>query len=320
MPLKTQIPLSGPGLDRAAHRRADLAWLKDARQAPDVLVLLMQGGKPLIEGGRPEASGAVGAWQPPASRPIAWLGAEAWTLGDPETEVFLGVDRRGTPAFALNMPEPFSLAGSPIEGLGAFEDMRAAAQGLSALEGSAAATARSLFEWHRRHGFCANCGAPTQIVEAGWKRACRTCGAEHFPRTDPVAIMLATDGERCLVGRQRAWPPGFVSCLAGFVEPGETVEQAAARELYEEAGITADPAEAEYLFCQPWPFPSSLMVGLILPAVSTEITVDTSELETAHWVTRDEARQMIAGDHPRFTCPPPMAVAHHILKVWAERS
>jgi len=131
--------------------------------------------------------------------------------------------------------------------------------------------------------------------------------------------MLAEHEGRCLLGRQRNWPAGFVSCLAGFVEPGETVEQAAARELHEEAGITSDAARAQYLFCQPWPFPSSLMIGLILPATSTEITVDPSELEDAWWVPRDEARAMLAGEHPELYCPPPMAVAHHILNAWASR-
>ena len=157
------------------------------------------------------------------------------------------------------------------------------------------------------------------MAEAGWKRVCPNCAAEHFPRTDPVAIMLATHGDKCLLGRQATWPAGFWSALAGFVEPGETVEQAAARELEEEAGIKADPTNAEYLFCQPWPFPSSLMVGIIIEAETTEISTEQDELEAARWITREEARQVLAGTHPDIYCPPDMAIAHQILKEWAAR-
>jgi NAD+ diphosphatase len=234
------------------------------------------------------------------------------------TRLFLGETEKGSPVFALEMPSSFSLDNSLIAGLGVFEDFRVAATGLDAMEGGAAATARALFEWHRRHGFCAVCGARSRIVEAGWKRLCEDCGAEHFPRVDPVAIMLAVRGEKCLLGRQKAWRPGFWSCLAGFVEPGETIEQAAAREIFEEAGVRCT-APAEYLFCQPWPFPSSLMIGLILEADGEEITVDTSEIETARWFTRQEARAMLAGTHPEVFPPMRFAIAHHVLKAWAER-
>ena len=157
------------------------------------------------------------------------------------------------------------------------------------------------------------------MTEAGWKRICTACQAEHFPRTDPVAIMLATSGDKCLLGRQTMWPAGMWSALAGFIEPGETLEQGAARELYEEAGIVCRPANAEYLFCQPWPFPSSLMIGLLLPAENEDITVDEDELEAARWITRAEAREVLAGTHPEIFAPPPFAVAHHILKEWAGR-
>jgi NAD+ diphosphatase len=181
-----------------------------------------------------------------------------------------------------------------------------------------AATARAILEWHRKNGFCATCGSATKIVDAGWKRVCPDCDTEHFPRVDPVAIMLAVRGDKCLMGRQAAWRPGFWSCLAGFVEPGETIEQAAARELFEEAGVRCS-APAEYLFCQPWPFLSSLMIGLILEAESEEITIDTSEIESARWFTREEARAMLAGRHPDAFAPPRFAIAHHVLKTWAER-
>ncbi|MEO0714874.1 MAG: NAD(+) diphosphatase [Pseudomonadota bacterium] len=302
MTTSNDIPLAAKPVDRAAHRRLDAAWLSEAMTREDVLVLLMQAGKPFLADGQ-----------------LAWLGPQAASLAADAKSVFLGQDKAETPIFALDMPEGWSLAASPIAGLGDFEDFRAAAGTLTLMEANCASTARSLFEWHRSHGFCAKCGAPSDVVEGGWKRACPACGAEHFPRTDPVAIMLAVKDGKCLLGRGPGWPAGFMSCLAGFVEPGETVEQAAARELFEEAGIVADPAKAEYLFCQPWPFPSSLMIGIIIEAETEAITLDTKELADARWVTREEACAIMAGDHDEIYCPPPMAVAHHIMKVWAER-
>lgn len=313
------MPLAMKPIERAAHRRVRPEDMAAARRNRDVLVCLLRSGEPLIEGAQGGGVLRPGESVSGPQRPLVWLGPEAYDLSPGARDVFLGEDRNGMPIFALDLPAEFSLAGSMLEGLGDFEDMRAAAQMLSPLEANCVSTARSLFEWHRRHGFCANCGAGTDIVEAGWKRVCPECEAEHFPRTDPVAIMLAVRGEKCLLGRSHGWPAGFLSCLAGFVEPGETVEQAACRELEEEAGIRADPAQAEYLFCQPWPFPSSLMIGLILPAESEEIRTEQDELEAAYWVTREDARAMLAGSHPDFYCPPPMAIAHHILKAWAER-
>ncbi|MEO0785480.1 MAG: NAD(+) diphosphatase [Pseudomonadota bacterium] len=316
MTTSNDLPLAAKPVDRAAHRRTDAAWLEAARTSPNVLAFLMRSGDPLLEGEGPVPGFGQRAHGP--SRPLFWLGPEGFRLGH-QGEVFLGEDTSGTPIFALDMEDGWDLGASPIAGMATFEDMRGSASVLSALEANLASTARSLFEWHRRHGFCSNCGAASEVVEAGWKRACPACGAEHFPRTDPVAIMLAHRGDTCLVARNPGWPAGFVSALAGFVEPGETVEQAASRELEEEAGIKSDPANAEFLFCQPWPFPSSLMMGILIPADSEEISVEQDELQAAYWITREEVRAMLAGKHDRFFCPPPMAVAHHILKAWAER-
>ena len=270
----------------------------------DVLVFLMQKGQPLVA-----ANG----------QNLVWLGPEVARLSPQEERLFLGKDKAGAPIFAINLGPSFKLEGSLLQGTGDFTDMRAAAGGLSPMEANLASTARSILEWHRSHRFCSKCGAESAVAEAGWKRVCPSCGAEHFPRTDPVAIMLAVKDDKCLLGRQAGWPAGFWSALAGFVEPGETVEQAATRELFEEAGIKADPAKAEYLFCQPWPFPSSLMVGIIVEAETTEVSVEQDELEDAIWITREEARQVLAGTHPNIYAPPAMAVAHHILKTWAER-
>ncbi len=251
------IPLVPAGIERAAHHRRDAAWLDAAFQSAKVQVLLMREGLVLVEGAAPPSGPqAIGAQLAPA-RPMLWFGPQAGMLSPKSTRVFLGETAKGSPVFALELPASFSLDNSPIAGLGVFEDFRVAASGMDAFDGGAASTARCLFEWHRRHGFCSNCGTRTEIMEAGWKRKCGDCDAEHFPRVDPVAIMLAVRGDKCLMGRGKTWRPGFWSCLAGFVEPGETIEQAAAREVFEEAGVRCT-GPAEYLFCQPWPFPSSL--------------------------------------------------------------
>lgn len=297
------IPLAARPVDRAAHYRLDADWLDAAFKKDNVLVFLMQDGAPLLQG----------------NGGLLWLGPQAGALPSIAERLFLGVDKEGAALFALDMKAQFNLDASPIAGLGEFTDARGAFSTLGELEANLASTARSLFLWHASHRFCAKCGQASDLAEAGWKRICPACKTEHFPRTDPVAIMLAVKDDKCLLGRQAMWPPGFYSCLAGFVEPGETVEQAAARELKEEAGIVADWESAEYLFAQPWPFPSSLMVGLILQAATDEITVDETELEEARWFTRAEARAIIAGTHEGVFAPPEMAVAHHILKVWALR-
>ncbi|MEO0882235.1 MAG: NAD(+) diphosphatase [Pseudomonadota bacterium] len=299
----TSIPLAANPIDRAAHHRTDEAWLEDAFLRNDVLVLIFQRGEPLMQ----DDGGPV------------WLGPQAASLANISMRIFLGVDTAGTPIFALDMSTDFKLDTSPISGLGGFEEPRSAFPRMSALEANLASTARSIFEWNRTHQFCARCGSASDVTEAGWKRVCPNCGAEHFPRTDPVAIMLAVKDDKCLLGRQSPWPQGFYSCLAGFVEPGETPEQAGARELFEEAGIRSDPSTAEYLFSQPWPFPSSLMVGLILHAENEDVTIDKKEIEDAKWFTKAEARQIMSGQHPDYYAPPELAVAHHILKVWTER-
>ena len=177
--------------------------------------------------------------------------------------------------------------------------------------------ARSLVDWHKRHGFCANCGARTEVAKGGWSRLCPSCGAEHFPRVDPVTIMLAEHEGKILVGRPERFPPGRYSALAGFVEPGETIEEAVARELWEEAGIRTH--SVRYVMSQPWPFPSSLMIACIGRTDDPALTLDLTELEDAKWVDLAGARAALAGeaDAP-FRAPPPMAVAHWLLRHWIE--
>ena len=179
------------------------------------------------------------------------------------------------------------------------------------------AEAKALLHWHARHRFCANCGAPTQTSSAGFRRDCAACGAQHFPRTDPVAIMLVARGERCLLGRQSRFAAGMYSCLAGFIEPGETVEDAVRRETFEEAGVRV--GAVRYVASQPWPFPANLMVGCLGEALSEEITLDRDELEDGRWFARDEVTLMLEGRHPDgLRGPVPIAIAHHLIRNWMD--
>ena len=201
-----------------------------------------------------------------------------------------------------------------------FTDLRAIASQLPGEDAATAAQARSLVDWHQRHRYCAACGGPSASADAGYQRRCAqdTCAAEQFPRTDPVAIMLVTLGERCLLGRQSGWPPGMFSALAGFLEPGETLEECVRREVSEEAGI--EVAGVRYRFSQPWPFPSSLMLGCEAEASSEKISVDLEELEEARWFERtavSEALRSPPGPDGLWL-PPPMAIAHQLVRAWIE--
>ncbi len=179
------------------------------------------------------------------------------------------------------------------------------------------ALARSLTHWHQRHRFCANCGATTRIAAGGYRRECPACGAFHFPRTDPVVIMLIIDTVRdeVLLGRSPRFAPGVVSCLAGFMEPGETIEDAVRRETLEESGIRV--GRVRYVASQPWPFPSSLMIGCLAEGLSRDIHIDDDELEDCRWFGRADVTAMLAGEHA-FRLPPPMAIAHHLIHGWVD--
>lgn len=182
-------------------------------------------------------------------------------------------------------------------------------------EAATYAAARSLLDWHSRHQFCANCGTPTTMFRAGWARQCGNCQAEHFPRVDPVVIMIAEHDGRALLGRQPAWPAGRYSALAGFLEPGESMEEAVTREIFEEAGVRV--SDVRYIASQPWPFPSSLMMACVATAEDDVITLDTHELEDAIWVERSVVQAVLAGEPGPFIAPPPYAIAHTLLSAWA---
>jgi NAD+ diphosphatase len=175
------------------------------------------------------------------------------------------------------------------------------------------AQGRSLTNWHARHGFCANCGAKTEMSDAGYRRHCPSCKTDHFPRTDPVVIMAVRHGEKILLARQKSWDPGMFSAVAGFMEPGETIEQAVAREVFEETGIVV--GKVTYVASQPWPFASSLMIGAIAEAQDTKITMDEVELEQARWFSFEEVRQMLVRDHAEgLSASHPYAIAHHVIE------
>ncbi|HLW91570.1 MAG TPA: NAD(+) diphosphatase [Roseiarcus sp.] len=313
---------AGNPLDRLSERREDQAFLAAARQAPKARAMVFARDMPIL---KKSAAGLEALFTLP----------EALALGRPRDSALLGALDDGAPVFADLLDD--AAVELRADGSDGFLDKRVlvvpgrddlalidarsiAAQGLLAppMVG-VLAEAKSLLSWHARHRFCPNCGAPTRLAAAGWRRECDVCKAQHFPRTDPVAIMLAIDGDNCLLGRQPRFPKSMYSCLAGFIEPGETIEDAVRREIREEAGILC--GAVSYLFSQPWPFPSSLMIGCLAEAATREIKIDQIELEDARWFSREEARSMLEGLHPdRLSAPNPMAIAHHILRAWVEET
>ncbi|MBA4041161.1 MAG: NAD(+) diphosphatase [Sphingobium sp.] len=240
-------------------------------------------------------------------------GTLVWTSlaeasGDAEL-VLLGLDEGDRPHFAAYEP---GMRAPPGRSLRLFGMLDQFAPG----EAATYAAARSVLDWHSRHRFCANCGTPTAMMRAGWARKCDACGAEHFPRVDPVVIMLVEHDGRALLGRGKGWPERRYSALAGFVEPGESIEEAVAREVFEEAGVRA--RHVRYIASQPWPFPSSLMMACVAEAEDDALMIDTSELEDAIWVPRDAVRAVMAGESGPFLPAPPYAIAHTLLTAWAQ--
>lgn len=290
-------------LDRCAASRSDAAAIAAFAQDGAARFVVISGDVPLL---RRTGNGL----DPLFDR------AMAESFGQLREEAFLGVDSSG-PVFAVELDQPAAESEQDADGIVRIDLRTLAVQGLLpppmlGILGEA----KALLFWHRRHRFCAHCGGRTGLSSAGWRRDCESCGAQHFPRTDPVAIMLAVRGEYCLLGRQARFAPGVVSCLAGFIEPGETMEDAVRRELFEEAGITV--GAVRYLASQPWAFPSSLMIGCIAESATEDLVIDTEELDYARWFTREEARAILSASHPEgFICPPPIAIAHHLLRAWA---
>ena len=306
MPLESFFNVfAGNPLERASYRRADPDWLAGRLADPESLAVAMWNGKPMVEDAK--TGGAQIAY---FSAGLAKAQSTGW-----ERLLFLGLWQE-TSVFAVDFDGDADPADGPLEGLGRFEDLRAIATNLPPTEAGILATARQVFEWRRKHRHCSACGAVTEAIEGGWKRHCRACGTEHFPRTDPVVIMLAVNGERCLLGRQAVWPKGMYSALAGFVEPGESIEEACARELFEEAAVRAH--RVRYHSTQPWPYPMSLMIGLIAEIEDGEPVADNVELDEVRWFSRQEARQLVLGQHESARAPGGLAIAHQLIKAWAE--
>ena len=309
-----EVTFGGSGLDRAAHLRSKPEAIQSLLEDDAARVLPFWRGKPLIGTG---AAGWIALDHP--------LAAEAV-----EAPVFLGLDD-GAPRFAIDVSawQP----GEVPESVGAFVDpseqrypglpddqrlaeLRMHLTAFPPREAELMVTAKAVLGWHYTHGFCARCGARTVIGMAGWQRDCPDCDAHHFPRTDPVVIMLITQGESVLMGRSPGWPDGMYSLLAGFVEPGEPIEAAVRREVFEEAGIKV--GAVEYLSSQPWPFPSSLMFGCRGEALTRDITVDPAELEDALWVTRQEMVDVVSGNHLKIKPGRKGAIARFLIDRWLE--
>ncbi len=281
---------AGGALDRVGARRGDEAWLAARRADPASRAVVVS------------ASGVLAGADGPARVALEHLGEDAEL-------VLLGVEPDGTALFAADPGDDDGAAGlvpdARVRGL------RDLAPALGQADGGLLAQAVGLLNWHRRHRFCANCGAPTTAALAGHVRRCQRCGAEHHPRTDPVVIMLVTDGDRALLGRQPTWPAGRYSALAGFVEPGESLEEAAAREVREESGVRVE--DVRYRSSQPWPFPASLMLGFTARRAGGEPAVGDGELEDVRFFDRAE---LVAGE---TLLPPPQAIARRLIDGWLEQ-
>ncbi|OWU82048.1 NAD(+) diphosphatase [Phaeobacter sp. 22II1-1F12B] len=314
-----KVTFGGSGLNRAAHIRMDEDALAAAMAHPKAACVLLWRGKPLMRG---EGELAL----VPMNHPILKQGLG----GDIEAPVFLGLEESGAPDFACDISK-WEPEGQDTGSLGMFADLsmqhhpdfpddcvftelRRAMVHITPRDAELAATAKAIVNWHGSHRFCARCGSPSDVAQAGWQRICPNCGTHHFPRTDPVVIMLITHGNSVLMGRSPGWPEGMYSLLAGFVEPGETLEAAVRREVFEEAGVSV--GEVGYLASQPWPFPASLMFGCHGEALSREITIDPVEIEDAIWVSREEMMSAFAGEHPVLKPARKGAIAHFLLDNW----
>lgn len=308
------VTFGGSGLDRAAALRGRPEELERLMAVAGAGVLALWRGKALLD---------------LDSRSPVWLapGHDLFSAAD-EAPVFLGLDD-GAPRFARDVsgwdpdetPDTLGAFHDPSEQRHpalppgqAFCELRANMAGLDPRSAELAATAKAVLGWHETHGHCARCGARSVVAQAGWQRDCPACGAHHFPRTDPVVIMLITRGNAVLVGRSHAWPEGMYSLLAGFVEPGETIEAAVRRETFEETSVRV--GEVSYLASQPWPFPSSLMIGCRGCATTREIALDKNEIEDAIWVTREDMMEAIAGRNPRLRPARRGSIARFLIENW----
>lgn len=297
------VGFTGNRIDRQAEHRSDDIAVR-ALAEPAVRLMLMRGGRCYLRL-------SDGRFEPYFDRPTAEaLGA------DLAGAVLLGVDGVGPVVAAPGGLEPEALP----DGVKAIDYRSINVQGLIDPEAlGALAQGAALLAWHASHAFCSRCGTKSEMRIGGYKRQCPNCNAEHFPRTDPVAIMLTVTKDRCLLGRGPHFAPGMFSALAGFIEPGETIENAVRRETFEESGIRI--GRVAYHASQPWPFPYSLMIGCYGEALNEDIDADLTELEACRWFTREEVLAALGGKHPDgIIVPPRAAIAHLLIRNWAENS
>jgi NAD+ diphosphatase len=307
---KPRLGYTSSLLDRMAQRRDDTAALDKLREHPQAGVYVVGGELIVLKSTGGQSDGAE------ICNPL-FSPAEAHALGAVRESVFLGVEK-DMPRFGFGLDPQAAEALKTRDDLKVTDLRSIAVQGLVGAEHlPPLAEAKALLGWHARHRFCPNCGSPTQLVHAGWRRDCPVCKAQHFPRTDPVVIMLVIAGERCVLGRSQRFAPTMWSCLAGFIEPGETIEEAVRREVLEEVGIAC--GRVTYFTSQPWPFPMSLMIGCYAQALGEKLVVDHGELEDARWFEREELALMLLRKHPAgLTATLPHAIAHHIIRRYIE--
>jgi NAD+ diphosphatase len=299
------IPFAGDPLDRASNQRKDPEWLEKTMKASTSRFLPFAKFNVLThDTDQPE---------------LLWLDSGVRErLGEAAPAFLLGL-RDDVAHFALDV----SVLEDPLTTLelsnASFAEVRGIALRLPAGDAGTLAHARALLYWHDRHRFCGACGQPTSVLEGGSMRKCPSCDAEHFPRTDPAVIMVVWKGDRCLLGRQKAWAPGSYSALAGFVDQGETIEEAVCREVEEE--VSLKPDNVEYFASQPWPFPSSLMIGCFAHVTDEDHHIDPQEIDDARWFTRDEVKRAVVAPDPAlgFSVPGPIAIAHYLIKAWSEQ-
>ena len=305
--MRSHNALAEPAVDRRSERRGDADWLARRLADPASRLTAVWRERSLVfdahAGERGPLPGAVAAVE------------AAGLVEQAEDVVFLG-EADGVAWFSVDLSDREDPLAGPLRGAGRFVELRQVGAAMSGPGGNLLAYARAMATWHRRHRFCGQCGAATESRNAGHLRVCTSCGAEHFPRTDPAVIMLvhteAGDGGACLLGRQASWPPGMFSALAGFVEPGESLESAVAREVREEMGIAVD--SVEYHSSQPWPFPTSIMLGFYATSPGGDVRVDADELEQAVWATRSELEYALRAREVRL--PPPFSIARRLIDDW----
>ena len=287
-------------LDRLTVKRRDDGWLSAQLLSPSTRIVPVQNGQNLIAHGEP-------------TRAALLTPDEAATLLNAATPILLGA-LADVVYFAVDVPEEDAQVQAALAEYGSFRELRAVYADLDRFTGALMAYAKGMVYWHQRHKYCGDCGSRSLSAEGGFMRVCtnEACGAKHFPRTDPAIIVLIYAGDKCLLGRQPTWPPGRYSIIAGFVEPGESAEDAVKREAMEEAGVRV--GRIEYQASQPWPFPSSLMLGYMAEAASTEVDLVDDELEAAYWFTRAQVADMVRkGD---LKLPPDISISHRLIERW----